>query len=646
VLRPGDRFGRHRILGVLGEGGMGVVYDAHDEALDRRVALKAILPDRLGDPSALERFRREARAACAVSDPRVVALHGLEHQDGVTALVFEHVPGGSLRDRLARGPLRWREAVAIAIEVARGLAAIHAAGLVHRDVKPANILIDARGRPKIADLGLVRRVGPARQDSITKTGQLLGTFEYLAPEAQEKADVGPAADLYSLGAVIHHLVAGEPPFLGQGFALLKQHAFDAPPRLGDAAPRAPRELEELVLRLLSKEPARRGDSAESVARELEAILARRGRASRPALVAIVAIAAITTIAGAVAIGGGAFTARSDAPPPDPSPGAPAAPVATPATVAPASTLVSPRLAVTRELILETPVSRLSLTPDGRRLVVGGHGRPRTYVIDTDSFAMVGEPLPYESTLLDQSGECAFLGSRLEVRKLPTTSLLSGKAGAERGALWTVQIDPKIASMAAWFDSDGALVYVGLNGIAPDPVLVLDSATGEVVKTIAFDAGSLYRVAIEPRSRQLYVWQHEHEGERDHHWVRQLDESFVERRRFDDVQLAGSDRARGRVFLRDRRTSRLTILEPNGSTPREHRTSIDLSDGQVIADPERDILYAPVGAIGLRAVVGERTGEPLRLGHVISMLLDAPRRRLYAISFDERKQYHVYLINVR
>src|SRR5205814_2282371 len=153
--------------------------------------------------------------------------------------------------------LPWREAARIGAGIARGLEAAHAAGLVHRDLKPANVLLDAKGCPKIADFGLVR-TGGTDASALTGTSELLGTLDYMAPEQSEGAhSVGPAADLYSLGATLQALVSGKAPFAGSGLGLVRMHLMDPPPPLRKLVPDVPRELEAVVLRLLAKDPAER-----------------------------------------------------------------------------------------------------------------------------------------------------------------------------------------------------------------------------------------------------------------------------------------------------------------------------------------------------------------------------------------------------
>jgi formylglycine-generating enzyme required for sulfatase activity len=299
-MNRGDRLGPFLIEELLGQGGMGAVYRALDGRTGARVALKVILPEHASDPKFAERFRREGRLGTSIRDPHVVSVVDAGEVQGALFAAFELVPGGSLAGRLKeRGPLPWREAAAMGAGIARGLAAIHRAGLVHRDLKPENVLVDASGAPKIADLGLARRTAGAASQALTRTGELLGTFEYMAPEQADSAKtVDARADLYALGATLHALASGSAPFEGSHLALLKQHLVATPPRLGSLVPDVPAELEELTLRLLAKEPGARGESAAQVAQELDDIAAgkARRRTSLRAPLAVLLLAAAAGIA--------------------------------------------------------------------------------------------------------------------------------------------------------------------------------------------------------------------------------------------------------------------------------------------------------------------------------------------------------------
>ena len=303
-LAPGTRLGVYRITGVLGRGGMGVVYQGVDEKLGRPVAIKLIARALLEDPRSSGRFKREATGAAAVSHPGVARILDMGSTPNGHFLVLELLTGGTLKELVKRrGRLPWREAAAIGAKIAEGLAAIHEAGLVHRDLKPENVLLDAGGHPKITDFGLVRRTA-AGASVMTKTGEVLGTLEYMSPEQADSGRVDARADLYSFGATLYYLLAGRPPFEGQGYALITKHLREAPRPLRAEVPDVPASLERLVLGLLEKDPAKRPGPAAEVARRLEELArgdkedpARRGRVPWVALSIVGAFVA----GGAVAV---------------------------------------------------------------------------------------------------------------------------------------------------------------------------------------------------------------------------------------------------------------------------------------------------------------------------------------------------------
>ncbi|MCK6490448.1 MAG: serine/threonine protein kinase, partial [Planctomycetes bacterium] len=227
-LAAGSQFGPFRIEGRLGSGGMGVVYRAVQGLLERPVALKVMRPELESDADFTARFLREARAAAAVCHQNCVAIHDAGRIDGRLYLAFQFVEGGDLDALLARrGPLPEAEAVAIAAGCCAGLQAIHEAGLVHRDLKPHNVFLDARGRPRLGDFGLARR--SAGDDRLTATGAGMGTPAYMAPEqANGVADIDIRADIHALGGTLYTLLTGQPPFSGATAWAVVQEVCTAP----------------------------------------------------------------------------------------------------------------------------------------------------------------------------------------------------------------------------------------------------------------------------------------------------------------------------------------------------------------------------------------------------------------------------------
>jgi hypothetical protein len=272
---------RYAIEELLGSGGMSSVYRAHDRLLERPVALKVLHEHFSRDPEYVERFRREARAIAKVSHPNIVTVIDRGEFDGSQFIVFEHVPGETLKDIVERaGPLPVEEALAFAHQVARGLAYAHERGIVHRDVKPHNILVDEDGGAKVTDFGLARSLD--LEHDITQTGTLLGTCDYISPEQASGQAVDERSDQYSLGVLLYELLTGEVPFPAESYmAAALRHMRDPVPsvreRRSDVSPR----LDELVQTAMAKRPEGRFPSTAALVAGLEACLAEE-RGERPA----------------------------------------------------------------------------------------------------------------------------------------------------------------------------------------------------------------------------------------------------------------------------------------------------------------------------------------------------------------------------
>jgi serine/threonine-protein kinase len=270
-LTPSDwpdsmgRLGLYEVKGILGRGGMGIVLKAHDVALHRNVAIKVLLAPLAAHGAARRRFLREARAAAAVVHEHVVAVHAVDEARGLPYLVMEYVPGRSLQERLDRdGPLSLTEVLRIGMQTAAGLAAAHAQGLVHRDVKPANILLEnGVERVRLTDFGLARAVADA---ALTQSGVVAGTPQYMAPEQARAEAVDHRADLFSLGSTLYAMCTGHPPFRAESAVAVLRRVSDDPPRpVRELNPDVPEWLAAIIARLHAKDPAQRYQSAAEVA---------------------------------------------------------------------------------------------------------------------------------------------------------------------------------------------------------------------------------------------------------------------------------------------------------------------------------------------------------------------------------------------
>lgn len=269
-LAPSDwpdslgRLGPYEVKGLLGRGGMAVVLKAADPALNRTVAIKVLAAHLASCGAARQRFLREARAAAAVVHEHVVAVHAVDETGGLPYLVMEYVPGRSLQERLDRqGPLALPEVLRIGMQAAAGLAAAHAQGLVHRDVKPANILLEnGVERARLTDFGLARAVSDA---ALTQSGVVAGTPQYMAPEQARAEAVDHRADLFSLGSTLYAMCTGHPPFRAESaVAVLRRVSDDEPRPVREVNSEVPAWLAAIIAKLHAKEPAQRYQTAAEV----------------------------------------------------------------------------------------------------------------------------------------------------------------------------------------------------------------------------------------------------------------------------------------------------------------------------------------------------------------------------------------------
>ncbi len=269
--------GRYRLEAQIGRGGMSSVYRAFDVVLERRVAIKLMHREIASDSDQLERFRREARSVAQLSDPHVVTVidAGEEHSaEGESApyIVFEYVEGETLKDLIRRdGPLEIAQAIAYAVEIARALGAAHEHQIVHRDVKPQNVLISEEGGAKITDFGIARTLS---EESLTVAGRVLGTTDYVSPEQALGEPVTGQSDLYSLGVVLYEMLTGDVPFHGDSpVAVAMKHVREQIPDVQVLRPEVSAATAAVVDRALAKDLTRRYPDAATMARDLEDVLA-------------------------------------------------------------------------------------------------------------------------------------------------------------------------------------------------------------------------------------------------------------------------------------------------------------------------------------------------------------------------------------
>src|SRR6476661_5044533 len=252
--------GSYRIVEKIGEGGMGAVYRAGDEMLDREVAVKAIRPDLVREPEIVERFRTEAKVLARVNHPAIATIYSFFHDGGELFLAMEYVRGRTLSEVLAaEGALPWRRAVPLLASALDGIEQAHRAGIIHRDLKPDNLMLTEAGALKVMDFGIARVPG---SNHLTRTGLLIGTLRYVAPEQIRGEEVDRRTDLYALGVVLYQMLTGRVPFEGPtDFAILKAQIEDPPAPPRSLVPEIPEGLDRIVLKALEKSPDDRFQTA-------------------------------------------------------------------------------------------------------------------------------------------------------------------------------------------------------------------------------------------------------------------------------------------------------------------------------------------------------------------------------------------------
>jgi dienelactone hydrolase/predicted Ser/Thr protein kinase len=286
TVAPGSKLGPYALLSPLGAGGMGVVYRARDERLERDVAVKVISPGLLTHEAARRRFRTEALALAKLNHPHIAAVYDVGEQDGTDYLVMEYVAGESLAQKLASGPLPAAAALSLGVEIASALEEAHEHGVVHRDLKPGNVIVTPKGRVKVLDFGLAKLRAAADAEGVThsyaETAGAVGTPLYMSPEQAEGGSVDSRSDLWSLGAVLYETLTGRPPFQGDSLLSVLRSITQQPPTpLRSLRADAPEDVDRIVRRALEKDVARRYQSATELSRDLSAALVRLSEPGAP-----------------------------------------------------------------------------------------------------------------------------------------------------------------------------------------------------------------------------------------------------------------------------------------------------------------------------------------------------------------------------
>ncbi len=258
LLNIGETIADYEVLGVLGQGGMGAVYRVRNVLSGREEALKMVLPEMAADPDTAERFLREIRVQASLQHPHIAAIRTAVRSGGNILMIMELIDGVSVSARLKNGPLRWDEAARILDDILSALAYAHARGVVHRDIKPGNILVMKHGQSKLTDFGVARI---ETDDRITRTNLVIGSVHYMSPEQIQSQPLDGRADLYSLGATFYEMVTGRPPVSGANhYAILHSHLHETPVAPAELI-QLPRSVSDCIMKALEKKPAERFQTA-------------------------------------------------------------------------------------------------------------------------------------------------------------------------------------------------------------------------------------------------------------------------------------------------------------------------------------------------------------------------------------------------
>ena len=591
----GSMLGRYRLVRELGRGAMGVVFEAEDTALHRRVAVKVLTEQWARESEALRRFRREARSAGRLRHPNAVAVLDIGQEGPAHFLVMELIAGGSLLEVLrAGGPLPWRQAVRVAADVTRAVAAAHAAGLIHRDIKPGNILLDSgTGSPpdlgtavvKLADFGLVKAFDQAGS-VLTKTGTPLGTPAYMSPE-QCRGDAADArCDIYALGATLFALLTGHPPFAGKIAEVMAGHCYAPVPDPRAERPDIPAPVSAVIARAMAKSPDRRHQTADELLADLQAAA------------------------------GGSLTATEPRPACEPAPAAPEAGPTTETAVGSATEARTARPTV-RWMWPAAVAAAVVAAPLGLWWALGrpadpaGKPAPPTRVPDPTPPTVMGTAMgPSPTPPPEPADVVAELSARAAAASDP----------AERRAIWRRLADRhhRLAAAGRTAEADhaaGAAARIAEPAFAPDHVLRSSAS----LRRIAFSPDSARLAGGELKTGRVRVW---NLADRTEAFVRDAHRGNVPAVAFSARGLLAAGGADGRITVWSADGTRLWEKKVSGTVE-----SIAFSpDGNLLAAGDAD-------AVTLWTADGAAAGSWAAPARAYSLVFGPDSRRLIVGRLD-------------
>jgi eukaryotic-like serine/threonine-protein kinase len=521
-IKAGTRIGPYEVTSPLGEGGMGVVFRAHDTKLQRDVALK-LLPDHFADdPERLARFEREARVLASLNHPNIAQIHGLEESENTRCIVMELVEGATLQERLKRGPIPIDEALPIAKQLAEALEAAHERGIIHRDLKPANIKLTSDGKIKVLDFGLAKAFQEQQAAPLSDSptligasvpGAILGTAAYMSPEQAKGRAVDPRTDIFAFGCILYEMLSGRPAFDGEDVTEILSRILQREPDWSAIPSNVPPRIRELMRLCLEKNAKNRrqssGDLRVDVERELAEPVARTKHAAKPARATWVVVAGLLVIS--MIFAGLYWSSRSSS-------------SATTREIVRFAISPPERTVFSRSINATVPIVQFALSPDGHSLtfVAAPEGsRPALWVRPLDDVTARLLPGTENAEVPFWSPDSLWIAFFVEgkLKKIPATGgtaqVIADKIADIRGGSWGQE------DIILFSDGTSPIKSVSSSGGTVTPVTQLDTVGQEgshrwpyflpggqhflyTVRSARAELGGIYVGSLDKKTKKLLI----------------------------------------------------------------------------------------------------------------------------------------------